>query len=236
MKRMLIVLFLLVAVVIVGTGFYRGWFSFTSDSADEKSNVTFSVDTDKFQADRKTAMASAQDLGRKIKGKVAAPSEQSMEGTVVSVTADKLTMTSKDGKESSHALAADVKVTCDGKVCQAADLKAGMRIRVHTSDAAPHAASRIEALDKDAAFASRSHDGKVVSITGDKLVMTNVEGKEEHTCTLTADAKVTCDGKVCKAADLKPGMRIRVTTENAEPHAATQIEALDNNRDFEKGA
>jgi hypothetical protein len=30
-------------------------------------------------------------------------------------------------------------------------------------------------------------------------------------------------------------MRIRVTTENAEPHAATRIEALDNNRDFEKG-
>jgi GH24 family phage-related lysozyme (muramidase) len=111
-----------------------------------------------------------------------------------------------------------------------------MKIRVTTDDAARHAAARIEALDKDAAFASRSHDGKVVSITGAKLVMTNPEGAEEQTYTLTADGKVTCDGKVCKAADLKPGMRVRVTTENAEPHAASRIEALDNHRDFEKGA
>ena len=61
-------------------------------------------------------------------------------------------------------------------------------------------------------IAGKSHDGRVVSITDAKLVMTNMEGKEEHMHALTADAKVTCDGKVCKAADLKPGMRIRVTT------------------------
>ena len=159
-----------------------------------------------------------------------------MDGTVVSVSADKLTMANKEGKEHSHALAANVTVTCDGKTCTAADLKAGMRIRVTTDDAAPHAASRIEALDTDAAFASSSHDGKVVSITGNKLVMTNMEGKGEHTCTLTADAKVTCDGKLCKASDLKPGMRIRVTTESGDAHAATHIEALDENPDFEKGS
>jgi osmotically-inducible protein OsmY len=70
MKRVPIVFILLVAVVvvgIVGTGFYRGWFRFTSDTADKNSNVTFSVDTDKFQADRKTAVASAQELGHQIK-------------------------------------------------------------------------------------------------------------------------------------------------------------------------
>jgi hypothetical protein len=234
MKRILVVLVLFLAVASVGLGFYRGWFSFTSDSADKKSNVTFSVDTEKFQADSKSAMASAQDLGGRIKDKVAGPSEKSMDGTVVSVVGDKLTMTTKEGKEHSHALAADAKVTCDGKDCKAADLKAGMRIRVTTNEAAPHAASRIEALDKDAVFASRSHDGKVVSIAGDKLVMTNMEGKGEHTCTLAADARVTCDGKVCKAADLKAGMRIRVTSENADSHTATRIEALDKNPDFEK--
>jgi hypothetical protein len=175
-------------------------------------------------------------LGRKIKDKVAGPSEQSMDGTVVSVSGDKLTMTNKEGKEHSHALAANVKVTCDGKTCTAADLKAGMRIRVTTDEVAPHTAARIEALDKDAAFASSSHDGKVVSITGNKLVMTDMEGKGEHTCTLTADAKVTCDGKLCKASDLKPGMRIRVTSERADAHTATRIEALDKNPDFEKDA
>jgi hypothetical protein len=128
-------------------------------------------------------------------------------------------------------------VTCDGKACTAADLRAGMRIRVAMDAAADkHAATRIEALDKNAAFASSSHDGKLVSITGDKLVMTNMEGKESHGHTLTVGAKVTCDGKVCQPSDLKPGMRLRVTTEDGKPHSATRIEALDNNRDYEKGA
>jgi hypothetical protein len=234
MKRFLFVLVLIVAG-IVGLGFYQGWFHIGSDKADGKSNVTLSVDTDKFQEDRKTAVAEVKDLGHQIKDKVARPSQKTMDGTVVSASADKLTMTNKEGKEQSHPLAANVKVTCDGKSCPAADLKAGMRIRVTTDAAAPHAAARIEALDKDVAFVSNSQDGKVVSITGDKFVMTNMEGKEEHTHTLTADSKVTCDGKACKAADLKPGMRIRVTTEKAEPHAVTRIEALDTNPDFEKG-
>jgi hypothetical protein len=66
--------------------------------------------------------------------------------------------------------------------------------------------------------------------------MTNMEGEQEQTHALAADAKITCDGKVCQAADLKSGMRIRVTTENAEPHAATRIEALDSHRDFDTGA
>lgn len=88
---------------------------------------------------------------------------------------------------------------------------------------------------KNEKVAGKTHDGKVVSITGAKLVMTNMDGEEEHMHALTADAKITCDGKVCKAADLKSGMRIRVTTEHAEPQSATRIEALDNHPDFEKG-
>jgi hypothetical protein len=88
---------------------------------------------------------------------------------------------------------------------------------------------------KDTVSASSSHDGKVVTITSDKLVMTNMDDKEKHTHPLGADIKITCDGNVCKAADLKPGMRIRVTVGNADTHTATRIEALDNNRDFEKG-
>jgi hypothetical protein len=158
MKRLLFVL-VLVVVGIIGLGFYQGWFHVGSDKADGKSNLTLSVDTDKFQEDRKSAVAGVQNLGHKAEDKVA-------------------------GK--SH----------DGK----------------------------------------SHDGKVVSISGAKLVMTNMEGEEEHRHALAADVKITCDGKICNAADLKPGMRVRVTTENAEPRAATRIEALDNNRDFEKGA
>jgi hypothetical protein len=153
MKRLPFVLVRVAAGVAV-LGYYREWYRFGSDSADGKSNVTLSVDTHKFQEDRKSAVAGVKNLGHKTEDKIA--------GT--------------------------------------------------------------------------SHDGKVVSITSAKLVMTNMEGEQEQTHALAADAKITCDGKACKAADLKSGMRIRVTTENAEPHAATRIEALDNHRDFDTGA
>ena len=150
-KAFLVVLALLVAGV-VGLGFYQGWFHFGSDNANGKSNVTLSVDKDKFNADERRAVEKVQDLGHQVKDKVAGSGEKSMDGTVVSVNGDKLTMSNKEGKEHSHTLAAGAEVSCDGKVCQAADLKPGMRIRVTTASAAPHAATRIEALDKNAAF------------------------------------------------------------------------------------
>lgn len=151
MKPFLFVL-VLVGAGIIGLGFLLGWFHVGSDNTDGKSNVTFSVDKDKVQEDKKTAVADVKDFGHKIKDKVAGPSEKSMDGTVVSASADKLTMANKEGKEHSHALAADIQVTCDGKVCKAADLKPGMRIRVTTENAEPHAAIRIEALDTNPDF------------------------------------------------------------------------------------
>ncbi len=78
------------------------------------------------------------------------------------------------------------------------------------------------------------HYGKVVSLTGNKLVMTDTLGKNEHTCTLDGNAELILDGKVCKAADLKPGMSIRVTTNQNDQHSAERIDALDQNWDFEK--
>ncbi len=153
MKRLLAVL-ILVGFSVAVLGYNREWFHFGSSSTDGTSNVTLSVDTNKFQEDRTSAVATVQNLGRKTEDKVA----------------------------------------------------------------------------------GKSHDGKVVSITGAKLVMTNMDGEEEHMHALNAEVQITCDGKVCKAADLKSGMRIRVTTANAEPHAVTRIEALDKHTDFEKGA
>ena len=134
MKRFLFVLVLFGAGA-VGLGFYQGWFHIESDKADGKSNITLSMDRDRFQEDRKTAQEKVHDVGNKIKDKVTGQSGKSMDGTVVSVSDNKLTMTSKEGKEHSHMLAANVKVTCDGKTCTAADLKAGMRIRVSTDTA-----------------------------------------------------------------------------------------------------
>ena len=70
------------------------------------------------------------------------------------------------------------------------------------------------------------HDGKIVSVSGNQLVMT-MKGGQEHSHTLAADAKVTCDGSACKATDLKAGMKIRVTAKNGDRKVATHIEAID---------
>jgi hypothetical protein len=72
-----------------------------------------------------------------------------------------------------------------------------------------------------------THDGKVVSTSGDDLVMTGKDGKK-HAHPLAADAKVTFDSKVCKCEDLKAGMKIRVTTKDDDK------EAIDKSDDFEK--
>jgi hypothetical protein len=76
-----------------------------------------------------------------------------------------------------------------------------------------------------------THDGTVVRITADQLVMTNQQGIE-HSLALTADARLTLDGKACTAADLKPGTKIRVTRQSAAPRAAIRVEALDKNLEF----
>jgi hypothetical protein len=67
-----------------------------------------------------------------------------------------------------------------------------------------------------------THDGKVVSIKGGKLTM-ETKGKE-HSHEVTANAKITCDGKECKLSDLKAGTLIRVTVDANE--RATRIQAF----------
>jgi hypothetical protein len=150
MRRLLFVI-VLIGACVVALGFYQGWFRIRSDNTDGKSNVTLSMDKDKIKEDEKKAQEKVEDVGNKIKGKIAGPDEKSMDGTVVSISGDKLTMTNKEGIEHSHVLKADIKVTCDSKVCKAADLKPGMRVRV-TENAESHAATRIEALDTNRDF------------------------------------------------------------------------------------
>ena len=68
------------------------------------------------------------------------------------------------------------------------------------------------------------HEGKVVSVAGDKLTTTCSEGKQ-HCHTVGKDATVTCDGKPSKAADLKPGTPVRVTTKADNKEVATAVES-----------
>jgi hypothetical protein len=73
---------------------------------------------------------------------------------------------------------------------------------------------------------ANSHEGKIVKIAGNKLTMTDKEGKVEHTHTLAPDAKIMCDNKECKLEDLKPGLRVRVTTKPGDVTTAVKVEAF----------
>jgi hypothetical protein len=152
------------------------------------------------------------------------------DGVVVSASAESLVMTAKDGKEHSHTLSNSVPLTLDGKACLWSDLKRGQRVRVSTKGDDLKAATRVEALDKQPLFAN-THDGAVVTAGTESLVMSSKDGKE-HKMSIASDAVVTCDGKTCKAGDLKAGMRIRVTTRASAQTTAICIEALDKQTAF----
>jgi hypothetical protein len=71
---------------------------------------------------------------------------------------------------------------------------------------------------------ARAHEGKVVSVDGDKLTTTSSEGKQ-HCHTVAKDAKVTCDGNASKVADLKAGTYVRVTPHKDDKTVATAVES-----------
>jgi hypothetical protein len=80
-------------------------------------------------------------------------------------------------------------------------------------------------------YSSNPFEGKVVSITGNTLVMSNKQGKECYH-TLATDAKITSDGAACKACHLLAGSKVRVTTENDDRNVVICIEALDKHTEF----
>ncbi len=74
--------------------------------------------------------------------------------------------------------------------------------------------------------ADDAHEGLVVKAGDGKLTMTDKDGKNEHTHDVAADAKITCDGKDCKLADLKKGYKVKVTVKkDGGKEQATRIEA-----------
>ena len=75
------------------------------------------------------------------------------DGKIVSLNGSMLVMSGHDGKECSHTVAADAKVTCDGAACRTEDLKTGAKIRLTTRDGDKSVATKIESLNKQAAFA-----------------------------------------------------------------------------------
>ena len=69
MSRFLVVLALLVAVVL-GLGFYLGWFGFSTDSTNQKTNINITVDKDKIREDAEKAKEKVQEAGHKVKERI----------------------------------------------------------------------------------------------------------------------------------------------------------------------
>jgi hypothetical protein len=59
--------------------------------------------------------------------------------------------------------------------------------------------------------ADKTHDGLIVSVAEGKLVMTDAQGKNEHTHAIGPTAKITLNGKEAKLSDLKKGDKVKVT-------------------------
>ena len=71
---------------------------------------------------------------------------------------------------------------------------------------------------------AKTHDGKVVSVAGDKLTTTCGDGKQ-HCHTIAKEAKVTCEGHVSKATDLKAGTCVRVTSQKDDKNVAMAVDS-----------
>ena len=74
--------------------------------------------------------------------------------------------------------------------------------------------------------AANSHQGKVVETSAGMLVMTDMEGKNQHPMEVQANATVTREGKEAKLTDLRAGDTITVTTDTMKGKSVvTKVEA-----------
>jgi hypothetical protein len=74
--------------------------------------------------------------------------------------------------------------------------------------------------------AADTHQGKVVEASADKLTMTDMGGKNQHTHNIPSDVTVSRDGKAAALTDLKAGDTVTITMEKkGEKPAVTKVEA-----------
>jgi len=80
---------------------------------------------------------------------VMAAEDNTHTGKVVSAADGKLVMTDSNNKEMTHTVAADAKITFDGKECKLTDLKKGVFVKVTTKKDDAKVAIAIEASSKE---------------------------------------------------------------------------------------
>jgi hypothetical protein len=76
MKRVLFPALIVLVLLVVGLGFYRGWFTLSGSNADKgsnKVNVNLTMDGDKFEEDAQTVKDKAVELTGQASPGIAAP-------------------------------------------------------------------------------------------------------------------------------------------------------------------
>jgi biopolymer transport protein ExbD len=132
------------------------------------------------------------------------PAADVLRGKVVSVDAEKGTVVVKprQGDNVTVTTDKDTKVTVDGKEAKLADVKADMGVEVSPKDG----------VAKTVNARTPGLRGKVVSVDAEKgtLVVKPRQG-DDVTVTTDKDTKITVDGKEAKLADVKADMRVEVS-------------------------
>ena len=70
---------LVMLVLIVGLGFYLGWFDLSSQHNKGEPGVILSVDKAKIEADKNTVVDKAQELGHEAAAKIAATTRKALD-------------------------------------------------------------------------------------------------------------------------------------------------------------
>ncbi len=77
--RFLVGVIVLLLVCIVGVGFYRGWFQFSTDASTQKPSATITVDKDKIRADEQKAKDKMHGFGKEAKETIGDRTDKGME-------------------------------------------------------------------------------------------------------------------------------------------------------------
>ena len=67
--RRLFTAIIVILLIIVAVGFYRGWFECSSESRDQKTHLVLTIDKDRIREDQDRAMENWQELVDSVRGK-----------------------------------------------------------------------------------------------------------------------------------------------------------------------
>ena len=83
MKKNLFAVLVVIVLVVIGVGFYRGWFALSSSTADQgsnKVNVNLTVDRDKMQEDAQAVQNKTAELTGKATAGANEPGDPAKDG------------------------------------------------------------------------------------------------------------------------------------------------------------